>query len=182
MSVGVATTTTGPDPVRVALADTAVGERLVAAARTFLAARSGGALARDAAEIVQEASTRALARAATFDPSRDVVAWLVGFVINVAREHVRDRAARTAAPQLADLAADLGRPVADAAADRELVARLLAQLSAADRELVRLVYTDDLPFAEVGPLLGTTETAARVRHHRLLKQLRELAGAGEVRP
>ena len=66
--------------------------------------------------------------------------------------------------------------------NRELVARLRAQLSPEERELVELVYTERLTFAEVGDRLGLTETAARVRHYRILKHLKTLAGVGEARP
>jgi len=183
MSVGITTPVTDRDPMRAALDDPAVVERLRNAARAFLGPRG---YAQEAADVVQLAGVRAWQRRGDFQPDKDPVCWLVGFVINTAREHVK-KAARavarplSAAPELADLAADLGRPVGDALADRDEVTRLLDRLAPADRELVRLVYFEGLTFAEVGARVGTTETAARVRQHRLLKQLRELAGGGGVR-
>jgi RNA polymerase sigma-70 factor (ECF subfamily) len=180
MSVGTTTPLAGRDPVRAALADREAWTRLVAAARAFLAGRPG-VYAQDADDIAQQAVARAIQRSDTFDPARDVVCWLVGFVANVAREHVkrqgRDRL-RYAPPQLDDLAADLGRPVGGALADREFVDGLVARLPATDREIVRLVYAEGLTFAEVGARVGVTEPAARVRHFRVLKHLRELAGGG----
>lgn len=178
MSVGITTPVADADPVAVALADPAVGARLLAAARTFLGAR---ALAHDAAEVVNEAAVRALKRCRTYDPTRDVVCWLVGYVRNVVKERVKPRRRATAGPLLDTLAADI-RPSDEVLADRELADRLLAQLSAEERELVRLVYTERLTFAEIGARLGLNECAARLRHHRLLNRLRALAGVGEARP
>jgi RNA polymerase sigma factor (sigma-70 family) len=184
MSVGTTTPPAECDPVRAALADRDVWTRLVAAARAFLAGRPG-AFAQDAADVAQQAVARAIQRSDTFDPARDVVCWLVGFVANVAREHVKRQgrdATRYTPPVLDDLTADLGRPAADAIADREFADALVAGLPVTDRELIRLVYTEGLTFAEVGARVGTTEAAARVRHFRVLKHLRELAGVGEVGP
>lgn len=178
MSVGITTPVAEPDPVAAAVADPAVGVRLRNAARAFLGPRG---YAQDAADMVQEAVARALKRSHAYDPTRDVVCWLVGYVVNVARERVKPRGRVTAGPSLDTLADDL-RPVDEAAADHELAARLLMQLSPEERELVGLVYTERLTFAEVGDRLGLTETAARVRHHRTLKHLKALAGVGEVRP
>ena len=162
-----------------AVADAAVGTRLLNAARAFLGPRG---LVHEADDIVQEARTRALERSRKYDPTRDLVCWLVGFVVNVAREYVKPHGpATTAGPPLDSLADDL-RPCDEAIADRELVARLRAQLSPEERELVELVYTERLTFAEVGDRLGLTETAARVRHYRILKHLKTLAGVGEARP
>jgi RNA polymerase sigma-70 factor, ECF subfamily len=179
MSVGITTPVAEPDPVAAALADPAVGVRLRNAALAYLGARG---YAQDAADVVQEAVARVLKRCHAYDPTRDVVCWLVGFVVNVARERVKPHGrAPTAGPPLDTLADDL-RPVAEAVADRELATRLIRQLSPGEQELVELVYTERLTFAEIGERLGLTVTAARVRHHRTLKHLKALAGVGEVRP
>lgn len=57
MSVGITTAAVEHDPVRAALADPAVGVRLVAAARAFLGA---GGYAQDAADVAQRAAATIL--------------------------------------------------------------------------------------------------------------------------
>lgn len=130
MTPDVSTPTTEADPVAVALADPAVWRRMYAAARAFRGGRGGNPLrsgrAADAEEIAPEAKLRAWQRRQDYDPARDVVRWPVGFVSTVAGERVKRQPGGPPAdgPGLDDLAADLGRPVADAAADAEYVAAL----------------------------------------------------------
>ncbi len=80
---------TGGDPVAVALNDPAIMARLSNAARAFLGKRVGElSPAQRTAEtevIVQEAVSRAWNHRDRFDGSKEIVKWLVGFVINVAR-------------------------------------------------------------------------------------------------
>lgn len=182
-------TAAGSDPVSVALSDPGVTAQLLTAARAFLGRGPSSAVRRtaEAEEIVSVAQIEALKRRADFDPTRDVVNWLVGFVRNVTRDHVRKRARTPTgpppdAPKLEDLAVDLGCPVEDATADRELARRVLEPLSADDRELLELKYFDGLTFAEIAARRGMNENAVRLRHFRLRQRLREQYGhGGEVR-
>ncbi|MBA4190607.1 MAG: hypothetical protein C0467_21690 [Planctomycetaceae bacterium] len=178
------------DPVSAALADPVVHGRLLAAARTCLGRRattlSRTQRAAEAEEITSKTQMEALKRRASFDPSRDVVSWLVGFVVNVTRDHLRKHA-RTPThpppnvPGLEDLAVDLGRPVADSLADKEFMSKLLDQLPSDERELLLQKYRDDQTFAEIAEGRGSTETAVRVRCHRIIQRLRQQYGAsGEV--
>ncbi len=171
------------DPVATALADAEVSRRLLAAARAFLSRRASTltALQRvaEAEQIISEVRARALARRGDYDSNRDVVNWLVGFVINVARDHLRELARTPTgpppdAPRLEDLATDLGRPVPDTVADKELVAGLLARLPREDGTLLRLKYEKDLTFAEIGERMDLNVNAVRVRHHRIIRRLRQL--------
>lgn len=190
MIVGVTSPVAETDPVRAALSDPSVRTRLLDAARSFLSGRifhiPAPQRGPEAEEIVQKAGMRAWEHRAEYDARREVVPWLVGFVENVTREHVKKYSRRatgppTAAPELESLAADLGRPIGDVVADRAFVEGLLGRLPPADREIIRLAYYDDLTFTEIGERVGLTENAARVRHHRILGRLRELAGdTGEV--
>lgn len=45
-------------------------------------------------------------------------------------------------------------------------------LSESDQRLFQLIYTDNLPMAEVAKILGLTASALRVQHHRLRKRIR----------
>lgn len=170
------------DPVSAALADPVVHERLLAAARAFLGPRlSAVRRAAEAEEIVSKARVEAFKRRADFDPTRDAVRWLVGFVVNCTRDHVK-KYTRTPTgpppdtPELEDLAVDLGRPAEDTVANRELVNAILAQLSDDDRELLQLKYFDGLTFGEIAARRGTNEDAVRVRHFRIRQRLREQRG------
>ena len=190
MTVGVTSPVAETDPVRTALNDTSVQARLLDAARAFLAGRIFNIptprRGPEAEEIVQKAGLRIWEHHAEYDPRRAVVPWLIAFVENITREHVKKYARVSvglpgAFPELDDLAADLGRPISDAIADTAFVERLLERLPPTDREVIRLAYYEDLTFAEIGVRVGLTENAARVRHHRILARLRELAGGtGEV--
>ena len=181
---------TESDPVTAALADPVVNGRLLAAARAFLGRRadtlSATRRSAEAEEIVSKACAEALKRRADFDPTRDVVTWLVGFVRNVTRDHARKHARIPTgpppdAPALEDLAVDLGRPVSDVVANKEFADNVYAQLAPDDRELLQLRYVNDLTCAEIASSRGTNENAVRVRCHRIIQRLRQQhAASGEV--
>jgi RNA polymerase sigma-70 factor (ECF subfamily) len=180
------------DPVGAALQDSAVQARLTAAARAIFGKR-GDELSRveriaEAHAIVQEAALRAWARREQFDASRDVVKWLVGFVMNVAREQVRERSReRLGAPQdgssLESLVVDPGRDAPDAIADQLLASHLLEQLSSLDRQIVEMKYWQAMTCNEIGRQLNLSENAVRVRLHRALNDLKgRRRAAGEDQP
>jgi RNA polymerase sigma-70 factor (ECF subfamily) len=181
------------DPVTAALNDPGVQSRLLHAARAFLLGRPDGTPAiqrmAEAEEIVQTARVRAWERRAQFNPELgDVVNWLVGFVRTVARENVKKHSRagpkrQQQPPALEDLAVDLAPPVPDVVSDKLFVAELLAQLSPAERELLRLRYEEGLTCAEIGERIGGKENAVRVRVFRLIGRLKRSCGqTGEVAP
>jgi len=102
--------------------------------------------------------------------------WVMTIAMNLVREHYR-RARR--------------RPIRDVEVDRhpapaperspletEERARLLAEaleaLPASQREVIELHWFEELPFAEVATIVGSSEGAVRVRAHRAYTRLREL--------
>lgn len=56
---------------------------------------------------------------------------------------------------------------------RLLLGGILEQLSAADRELARLRYYEDLTCAKLADHFGLSEAAVKVRLHRLRRRLKE---------
>ena len=58
--------------------------------------------------------------------------------------------------------------------DPDGMRKLIEQLPEKHREVITLRYFSGLPFVEIADMLGTTETNAKVRHHRALKELRVL--------
>jgi RNA polymerase sigma-70 factor (ECF subfamily) len=179
------------DPVVAALNSAVVYGRLLAAARAFLGkwakTLSGQRIMAEAEEIVSIARTELWKCRQDYNPDHDVVAWMVGFVGNATRNHLRKYARIPTgpppdAPQLEDLVIDLGRPVADSVADQEFVERLMTQLKPDERRLIELKYNDGLTFAEIAVRTNAKENAVRVRHHRIIGQLRQWSeNAGEVR-
>lgn len=176
----------------VALNDPAVRVRLSNAARAFLGKRAGDlSSAQRTAEaevIVQEAASRAWDRRDRFDGSKEVVKWLVGFVINVSREFAKNRARRGTDPsdgahKLEVLAVDTSQPIEDAIADRLLAEQLLARLPLLDRQVVAMKFYEEKTCAEIGQCIGMNENAVRVRLHRAIQKLRTGCGlTGEAQP
>jgi RNA polymerase sigma-70 factor (ECF subfamily) len=180
------------DPVAVALADQTVVTRLQNAARAFFGSW-GAHISRTERDgeievILQEVRLRALRHRERFDPSKDIVTWLVGFVRNVARERARERSRLAAGlhpdgPELETLAIDRSRMIDDAVADQLTLNQLLEPLPAIERDILLMKYRDEMTFAEVGQRLGMRENAVRIRAFRALQKVRATQGfSGEGQP
>jgi RNA polymerase sigma-70 factor (ECF subfamily) len=178
----------GDGPVAVALNDPAVRTRLTNAARAFLGrqaeGRSPAQWTAEAEAIVQEAAFRAWSRRERFDESKDIVKWLVGFVINVSREHVkRPPHSATSTPEetheLEALAVDPSQPVEDVIADKLLVEQLLSRLPELDRQVVVMKHYEEMTCAEIGGRIGMGENAVRVRVYRAILRLKSMCGLRE---
>jgi RNA polymerase sigma factor (sigma-70 family) len=180
----------GKDPITIALEDGDVRQRLLKAARTalsrFVRSLSAIQIKAEAEEIVSRTINEVLRRRHTYDADCDIVAWIVGFIFNVARDYSRKYSRTPTGPpqdalQLEDLAVDVGRSVADVVENKEFVEQLLAKLSPKERCLIEMKYCEDLTFSEIAERMNMNESAARVWHHRIMRQLRQLAGnPGEV--
>jgi RNA polymerase sigma-70 factor, ECF subfamily len=180
------------DPVATALKDLTVRLRLENAARAYLGKHGAGLSptqrTAEAEAIAQEAASRAWKHRERFDASKDIVRWLVGFVINVAREGAKKRARDTTDTSqgesgLEALAVDPSRPVEDAVADKLLVRDLLDRLPALEQDIVRMKYCEERTYAEIGQQVGMNENAVRVRAFRAMEKLKHGCGAtGEGQP
>jgi RNA polymerase sigma-70 factor (ECF subfamily) len=191
MKVDAPSPTAADDPVEAALRDTEVLKRLNGAARATLGRRaramSHAQRVAEAEAIAQEAVVRALARRDQFDPARDVVKWLVGFITNVAREQSRRRCRETAASDhdvpVESRAVDPGRSASDVLADQQLASHLLEQLDALDRQMIEMKYWQGKTSAEIGEHFHLTANAVRVRLHRIAESLKsQRRAAGEDQP
>ena len=166
-----ATTAPPHDPVRAALDDPAVYERLLAQARAVV--RRPGV---DHEDLVQTAIKRAIANAHKFNPELgSVTVWLAGFVRNVAREQLRT----TVKGATADDALDrLPAPPTDEAELADLwasVRRHLADLPERHRRAVELRHLDGMGYADMAAELNVSEETARQRVSRGIQTLRTLA-------
>ena len=126
-----------------------------------------------AEEVTATAFERAYRKRARFHPGRGSArAWLFGIARNAALDELRRRGrqAKLVDGDLADLSA------ADPSGQSELrlaLASAVSTLSAGERELVALKFFAGLSNAEIGGVLGTSESNVGTRLHRTVNKLRE---------
>ena len=130
---------------------------------------------RSAAEdVTAQAFERAYRRRRTFNPRRGSRrAWLFGIARNAALDELRRRRRRARLltdPEDAALAP--AHEVAEVAVRRTALRLAIAELSARERELVALKFFAGLTNGEIAGVLGTSETNAGTRLHRVIQKLR----------
>jgi RNA polymerase sigma-70 factor (ECF subfamily) len=144
----------------------------------------------EAEEVLQDALLRALRNLESFDAGRGSLAsWLSTIAWRTALNHLRlHRRPFTLSLETVgqDLTAVNGNAfeaeeeMLDAAfssgqsARIEALTKALQQLSADDRTLLRLRYTDELPLDEIASAVGTNTTALASRLYRIRKKLYNL--------
>jgi RNA polymerase sigma factor (sigma-70 family) len=136
---------------------------------------------RSAAEDVTAlAFERAYRRRSKFDPGRGTRrAWLFGIARNAALDELRRRGRQAElATDPEDEAATKPDDAADVALRRTTVRAALAELSARERELVALKYFAGLQNAEIARVIGTSETNAGTKLHRVIEKLRRACDEG----
>jgi len=128
-----------------------------------------------AEEVTAVTFERAYRKRARFDPRRgNGRAWVFGIARNAALDELRRRKRHA---ELAVDPADLDEPHAHEDAERRetrlLLAGALAELAPRERELVALKFFAGLSNAEVGAVVGISESNAGTRLHRVIEKLRE---------
>ena len=151
-------------------------EALYRSSRDDVYAYAAGLLRdRSAAEDVTAlAFERAYRKRARFNPRRGTRrAWLFGIARNAALDELRRRR-RTA--ELVGETADPDALAPDAEAEvalrRAALRRAMETLSPRERELVALKFFAGLSNAEIGSVVGVSESNAGTRLHRVLEKLR----------
>lgn len=129
-----------------------------------------------AEDVVAQAYERAYKKRRSFDERRGTMrAWLFGIARNAALDELRRRK-RTVA-----LVAEPGELSTsddpDEIARRTTVRAALQAMEPRERELIALKYHGGLSNAEVGKLLGLSESNAGTRIHRAMTKLREACDA-----
>jgi RNA polymerase sigma-70 factor, ECF subfamily len=165
-TAAVATATERPDVARVAF------EALYRESRDDLYAYVSGLL-RDrsaAEEVTAQAFERAWRKRRQINRGRGTPrTWLFGIARNAALDELRRRSRMAEQPEDPVMAA--GDP-ADTAVDRALLLRALESLNGRERELVALKFFAGLSNTEIATVIGTSESNAGTRLHRVIEKLR----------
>jgi RNA polymerase sigma-70 factor (ECF subfamily) len=124
-----------------------------------------------AEEVTATAFERAFRKRRRFDSRRGGArAWLFGIARNAALDELRRRRRQAA---LAADPADLGELHTDRVELRTALVAALAGLDTRERELVALKFFAGLSNAELGAVLGISESNAGTKLHRVITKLRE---------
>lgn len=130
----------------------------------------------DAADIAQRTFVRVMRGVARFRGASTLRTWIYRIAINLALNHLRDsKRRRTIDPDDAALTTEpigLADLVRDERAGRMRAA--IEQLPPKQKMVLELRIYDELPFREVGELVGCSENAAKVNFHHAVKRLRSL--------
>jgi len=129
-------------------------------------------------DLVQETFLQLHRSRATYLPGRPVTPWVLAIARHV---HLADRRRRGRRDRRESPAPDPWPeiPVPDGIeqiAARDLLQRAMIEVPEAQREAMLMHHVHGLSFAEVGSLLGVRAGTAKLRAHRALKRLREIAG------
>jgi len=164
-----------PEPVNTAASDFDALYRDTAA-DVFAYAYS---LLRDRAaaeDVTMAAFERAYRARHGFDPRRGTQrAWLFAIARNAALDELRRR--RRAAPLIDEPPGESAAAEEREPAQRATVRAALAALEPRERELVALKFFAGLSNTEIAVVLGTTESNAGTRLHRVVVKLREACHA-----
>ena len=130
-----------------------------------------------AEEVTAVAFERALTRRSSYRPARGSPrGWLFGIARNAAYDELRRRGRTEPVADPEERSAPQGDTTADVAVRRATLADALARLSRDERELVALRFEAGLSGAEVGAVLGISESNVGTRLSRAMAKLREAMG------
>jgi RNA polymerase sigma factor (sigma-70 family) len=128
----------------------------------------------EAEDVTAQAFERAYRRRRSFKPERgNRRAWLFGIARNAALDELRRRRRRArlvAEPEDEGLAPP--HEGAEVAVRRAALRSAIAELSPRERELVALKFFAGLSNGEIATVIGTSETNAGTKLHRVIQELR----------
>ena len=130
-----------------------------------------------AEEVTAAAFERALTRRSSYRPGRGSPrAWLFGIARNTAYDELRRRGRTEPVADPGERSVASGDTTAEVAVRRAALADALGCLSQAERELVALRFEAGLSGAEIGAVLGISESNVGTRLSRAMTKLREAMG------
>jgi RNA polymerase sigma-70 factor (ECF subfamily) len=152
-------------------------EALYSSSRDDVYAYAAGLLRDRAAaeDVTATAFERAFRKQSRFDPRRGSPrAWLFGIARNAALDELRRRGRQAAlAADPVDLESLAEIHPAERSESRIVLAGALGALDARERELIALKFFAGLSNAEIGRVLGISESNAGTKLHRAVNKLRE---------
>lgn len=127
-----------------------------------------------AEEVTHVAFERALKRRDSFSPERGSPrGWLFGIARNAAYDELRRRGRIEPMAEPEERRPPVGDTTAETAVRQATVATALAELPEEERELVRLKFEAGLANAEIGEVLGISESNVGTRLCRVVAKLRK---------
>jgi RNA polymerase sigma-70 factor (ECF subfamily) len=128
-----------------------------------------------AEDVTAQAFERAYRKRRSYRAGRGTMeAWLFGIARNAALDELRRRKRRAGLEgEHEDTTAPNPDDHAELALRRETVRAALASLDGRERDLIALKFAAGLSNAEIGRILGMSESAAGTRLHRTITKLRE---------
>jgi len=135
----------------------------------------------EAQDVVQAAYLKVLDGRARFGGRSSFRTWIFGVIRLTAAEQRRRRWRQLAAWQGPGAAeAEIGVPTPrESEADAKRLRRALALLPARQREVLHLVFYEDLSIREASEVMGVSLGSARTHYERGKRRLRRLLGIGE---
>jgi RNA polymerase sigma-70 factor (ECF subfamily) len=130
-------------------------------------------------DLVQEVFFKMIEGLPSYAPERPFAHWLYTVALNTGRNHVRDRARQVSVdPSELECFPQGGVGAMDCPDDvlGARLVRLVAALPEQMREVVSLRIGSNMPYGEIGELLGIPEGTARSRMHNAIATLRERLG------
>ncbi|WP_432257596.1 sigma-70 family RNA polymerase sigma factor [Cupriavidus sp. TMH.W2] len=141
------------------------------AARHF---RSGD----DIEDVVQDVLLTVHAVRGTYDPARPFGPWLVAIanrrIVDVLRRHGRAGLHETPLDSEHETFVVAGANLQEEAMDARFVREAIEQLSAGQRDAVRMLKLEEMSLREAAAASGMSVAALKVATHRAMKRLREL--------
>ena len=127
-----------------------------------------------AEEITQNTFYKAMHTAARFRGESDEVTWLCAIAKNLYRDELRSRQRTTEISEIDKIEASDN--VENEVADKDIAFSIhfvLHNLDEPYKEVFQLRVFGDLSFAQIGAILGKSETWARVTYHRAKLKIQE---------
>lgn len=129
-------------------------------------------------DISQEVFIQAFQHLHRFRNESSVKTWLYAIAKNKCKDHFRSAFVRrvTISNRIESPPGESVEDVVMQSMQRNAVWEALLKLKQQYREVVILHTKEDMTFKEVGDVMGLSESTARVKYHRAVRQLRDILG------
>ena len=131
-----------------------------------------------AADLAQRAFIRAIESIGELRDPDFFRGWLFKIGVNLALNHLRERARFVACSQVQAAGGPGVHAVVESVEESRVLQRAVCRLPRRQRQIVELRVYHELPFREIAEALATTANAAKVSYHHAIKRLRRLMVVG----